>query len=162
MTIRLVTGNLLLSPRQTLTNTVNCVGVMGKGIALEFKRRYPEMFADYVKRCDRGEVVPGRPYVYPVGERLICNFPTKQHWRGGSRLEWVRDGLEVLSGQAEAWGITSLALPPLGCGHGGLDWEDVLPLLREHLDPLPMNIDVYVPSGIAPDPPDEEQLTLEV
>lgn len=161
MTLRLVTGNLLLSKRQTLTNTVNCVGVMGKGIALEFKRRYPDMFTEYVRRCDAGSVHPGQPYVYALPEgRLICNFPTKNHWRGASRLEWIRDGLDAMAAGAAGWGVENLALPPLGCGHGGLNWDQVLPLIRDALGNLPFDVDVYVPSGVDPDPPAEEQLAF--
>lgn len=113
-------GNLLASSAHALVNTVNCVGVMGKGIALAFKRKYPEMFDDYVRRCDRGEVRLGEPYVYDAGNRLILNFPTKDHWRAVSRLEDIVAGLEHLTKHYRAWGIRSLAVPPLGCGNGQL------------------------------------------
>src|SRR5436190_16670969 len=109
--IRLTSGDLLASKAQTLVNTVNCVGIMGKGIALAFKRQYPEMFKDYVRRCDRGEVRLGRPYVYRADDHLILNFPTKQHWRAVSRLEDIVAGLEFLEAHYREWGITSLAVP---------------------------------------------------
>ena len=161
MTVRLVSGNLLASKRQTLVNTVNCVGIMGKGIALKFKQRYPEMYQDYVRRCDAGVVKPGTPYTYELPDgRLICNFPTKNHWRSSSRLEWVESGLDELVTQAPSWGITSLAIPPLGCGHGGLAWEDVGPLMHHYLGRLSIDVDIYVPAGVTPDPPPEEQLAL--
>src|SRR6266487_775348 len=104
-------GDILASKAQTLVNTVNCVGIMGKGIALAFKRRYPEMFKDYVRRCDRGEVQLGRPYVYRADDHLILNFPTKQHWRAVSRLKDIIAGLEYLEAHSREWGITSLAVP---------------------------------------------------
>src|SRR5689334_18209267 len=94
--VRVVSGDLLDSRAQALVNTVNCVGVMGKGIALAYKRRYPEMFADYVARCKRGEVQLGRPYPYQAKDHLIINFPTKQHWRAVSRLEDIVAGLRYL------------------------------------------------------------------
>lgn len=162
MTIRLVQGNLLKSQRHTLTNTVNCVGVMGKGIALDFRKAYPDMFDDYVRRCDARQVQPGQPYLYELSDgRAICNFPTKSHWRSGSRLEWVDSGLELLRANLQSWGVQSLALPPLGCGHGGLDWDDVEPLIRRHLEDVEIPVDVYVPQDVPADPPDELQLALD-
>lgn len=160
-------GNLLNSSAQTLVNTVNCVGVMGKGIALAFKQAYPEMFDDYARRCRRGEVRPGTPYLYrpPSSnaqldffsvdgssqlsvEKSIINFPTKDHWRSPSRLEWVDQGLEVLTQKAGEWGLRSLAIPALGCGNGGLDWEVVGPMMIQHLDRLDLPVTIYVPAGV--------------
>src|SRR5206468_3390836 len=103
------------SKAQTLVNTVNTVGVMGKGVALEFKKRFPEMYADYSRRCARHEVELGRPYLFKqlVGP-WILNFPTKDHWRSLSKLTDIIEGLEYLHDHYKQWGITSLAVPPLG------------------------------------------------
>lgn len=139
------TGDLLGSKMQTLVNTVNCVGVMGKGIALSFKQRFPEMFDDYKKRCSEKQVKLGVPYVYPAGERLIVNFPTKGHWKNASELSWVEAGLKYLAANASQWGIQSMAIPPLGCGNGGLNWEDVLPLVKKYLLPLKVPLEIYEP-----------------
>lgn len=135
--VTLVTGNLFASEAQTLVNAVNCAGVMGKGIALAFKRRFPEMFADYAARCQRGEVRLGEPYLYR-GAALpwILNFPTKRHWRPASRLEDIIAGLACLEAHYRTWGITSLAVPALGCGAGQLDWNAVRPVLYDALSQL--------------------------
>lgn len=109
MTVR--SGDLLTLKAQTLVNTVNCVGIMGKGIALAFKRRYPEMFEDYVRRCHRGEVQLGRPYIHTCRDHLILNFPTKQHWRAVSRLEDIVAGLDYLKAHYRDW--ASPRLPSL-------------------------------------------------
>ncbi|MDE2696227.1 MAG: macro domain-containing protein [Chloroflexota bacterium] len=152
------TGDLLESDAQTLVNTVNCVGVMGKGIALDFKRAFPMMFEDYVKRCAAGEVRLGEPYVWrpvdvqrgipdcaPTGERWVLNFPTKGHWRARSRLSDIADGLDWLEAHCEEWGIESLAVPALGCQNGGLRWDDVRPLLVERLSRLGIPVELYAP-----------------
>lgn len=146
--IRLVTGDILKSDAQTLVNTVNCVGVMGKGIALAFKRRYPDMYRDYVKRCDLGKVRLGRPYLYQADDHLILNFPTKKHWRAVSRLEDIVTGLEYLEEHYREWGITSLAVPPLGCGNGQLEWDVVGPTLYRHLARLDIPVELYPPRGV--------------
>lgn len=148
--VTLTSGNLLASSAQTLVNTVNCVGVMGKGIALAFKRKYPEMFEDYVRRCDRDEVRLGQPYIYDVGNRKILNFPTKDHWRAVSRLEDIVEGLEYLKKHYREWGIQSLAVPPLGCGNGQLDWEVVGPTLYRHLSEFDVPVELYTPHGVSP------------
>lgn len=155
--IKLVSGDILQSTAQTLVNTVNCVGVMGKGIALAFKRRYPDMFKDYVERCGRGDVRLGRPYVYQADDHLILNFPTKQHWRAVSRLEDIVAGLEYLEEHYREWGITSLAVPPLGCGNGQLEWDVVGPTLYRHLARLDIPVELYPPKGQTQGP---EQLAL--
>lgn len=148
--IRETRGNLLRSDAHALVNTVNCVGVMGKGIALAFKKRYPEMFLDYVRRCDRREVRPGHPYASAQGERVVINFPTKDHWRGQSRLEWIEEGLPRLAALCTRLPVRSLAVPPLGCGHGGLRWDDVRPLIHASLQTLDIPVVVYVPTDAAP------------
>jgi len=145
--VKVTSGDLLASKAQTLVNTVNCVGIMGKGIALAFKRRYPDMFKDYVRRCDRGEVRLGQPYVYQAEDHLIVNFPTKQHWRAVSRLEDIVAGLNHLKAHYREWGITSIAVPPLGCGNGQLEWEVVGPTLHRHLSRLGIPVELYAPHG---------------
>jgi len=129
-----------------LVNAVNCVGVMGKGIALEFKKRYPAMFEDYVARCKRNEVRLGEPYLFrDLSGALIMNFPTKDHWRSPSRLKDIDDGLEYFAKHAADWGVTSVAFPPLGCGNGGLAWADVESLMYRNLAELPIEIEIYTP-----------------
>lgn len=146
--VKVLIGELFDSKAQTLVNTVNCVGIMGKGIALEFKKRFPEMFADYQKRCNRHEVKLCQPYIYkPMMPPWILNFPTKDHWRSVSRLEDIVKGLEYLIAHYKEWGITSLAVPPLGCGHGQLEWRIVGPTLYRHLSKLGIPIELYAPYG---------------
>jgi len=124
-------GNLLDAEVDALVNTVNCVGVMGKGIALQFKQAFPAMFKAYRAASQAGEVVPGRMHVYAtgalIGPKVVLNFPTKRHWKDRSLLEDVDSGLVDLVRQARRLGIQSIALPPLGCGLGGLDWAVVRP-----------------------------------
>ena len=146
--IQVTTGDVLTADAQTLVNTVNCVGVMGKGVALAFKRRFPEMYHDYAERCRGGLVRLGQPYLYrPLVEPWILNFPTKDHWRSVSRLSDIEAGLEHLASHFARWGITSLAVPPLGCGQGGLDWPTVGPVLYHRLDELGIPVVLYAPEG---------------
>ncbi len=148
MTITLLSGNILNDPSQTLVNTVNCVGVMGKGIALEFKRHYPDMFRDYQKRCKNKEVHPGVPYLYiDFFGNSIINFPTKNHWRYPSRIEYIEKGLDVILKNYHQWDVTSLALPALGCGNGGLNWAEVKPLMFRKLSSLEIPVIIYSPFG---------------
>ena len=146
-------GDLLTSSAQTLVNTVNCVGIMGKGVALAFKQQFPDMFKDYVRRCERHEVQLGKPYLYKrVVRPWIINFPTKDHWRSVSRLEDIVEGLRYLESHINEWGIDSLAVPPLGCGQGQLDWPVVGPTLYRHLKGLRIPVELYAPF----DTPSEE------
>jgi O-acetyl-ADP-ribose deacetylase (regulator of RNase III)/uncharacterized protein YwgA len=154
---RALIGDLFESQAQTLVNTVNCVGVMGKGVAEQFKKRFPEMFEDYKRRTDRKEVRLGEPYLYrDTSGTQIINFPTKGHWRSPSRLADVEQGLDYLAAHIAEWGITSLALPPLGCGNGGLEWSEVGPLIYRKLHDLPIDIEVFAPYGTP-----KQQLTEE-
>lgn len=137
------TGNLFNSNAQVITNTVNCVGVMGKGIALQFKSKFPAMFLDYQKKCENKEVKLGVPYLWNDGQVQILNFPTKGHWRDDSNLSDIESGLKYLADNCEKLEINSIALPPLGCGNGGLNWKDVKNLINKHLGPLEL-LDVYV------------------
>lgn len=146
-------GNLLDAQVDALVNTVNTVGVMGKGLALQFKRKFPRNFAAYEAACKRGEVEVGRMFVFETGmlgnPRFIINFPTKKHWRSPSKLSYVRDGLRALVHEITARKIGSIALPPLGCGNGGLDWREVEPLIRDAFASLPdVKALVFAPSDI--------------
>lgn len=145
--VRILEGDLLKSNMHALVNTVNTVGIMGKGVALAFKKRYPDMYLDYVKRCDRGEVRLGEPYVYRVNDHVIVNFPTKQHWRSVSRLSDIEAGLDYLERYYKEWQIKSLAVPPLGCGNGQLEWRVVGPILLRHLKRLDIPVELYAPHG---------------
>jgi uncharacterized protein YwgA/O-acetyl-ADP-ribose deacetylase (regulator of RNase III) len=146
VTVRI--GNLFDSNAQTLVNTVNCVGVMGKGVALEFKTRFPEMHEDYAARCKAGQVRLGRPYLYhDLVPPWVLNFPTKDHWRSVSRLQDIEEGLAYLLAHYREWGITSLAVPPLGCGHGQLEWRVVGPTLYRYLKRMDIPVELYAPFG---------------
>lgn len=150
--IRNAGGNLLEAEVDALVNTVNTVGVAGKGIALQFRHAFPENFKAYEAACRRGEVVPGRMFVHDSGRmgpaRYIVNFPTKRHWRGRSRLDDIRTGLQDLVRVIREYEIASIAVPPLGCGNGGLDWRHVEPMIREALSDLPgIDVVVYAPDG---------------
>ena len=128
---------------QTIVNTVNCVGVMGAGLALEFQLRFPEMEKDYVERCRKKEVKVGKPCLYKNYETVwILNFPTKNHWKYPSKIEWIDEGLKYFSSNYQKGGITSIAFPKLGCSHGGLNWHDVSPLMEKYLQNL--DIDVFI------------------
>jgi len=142
-------GDIFKSTAQTLVNTVNCVGVMGKGIAKEFKKRYPDMFQDYAARCEVGAVQLGKPYHYTdlFSEISIVNFPTKKHWRSPSRLRDIEDGLDYFLEHYEGWALRSVAFPPLGCGNGGLEWRDVGPLMYRKLSQLKIPVEIYAPYG---------------
>src|ERR1700730_6394550 len=145
--VRMLEGDLLKSNMHALVNTVNTVGIMGKGVALAFKKRYPDMYLDYVKRCDRGEVRLGEPYVYRASDHVIVNFPTKQHWRSVSRLSDIEAGLDYLERHYKEWQIKSLPVPPLGCGNGQLEWRIVGPILLRHLKRLDIPVELYAPHG---------------
>lgn len=150
-------GDLFESRAQTLVNTVNCVGVMGKGVAEKFKTRFPAMFEDYKRRTDAKQVRLGEPYLYrdAAGTRIV-NFPTKDHWRSPSRLADIERGLDYLAAHVAEWGITSIALPPLGCGNGGLEWSEVGPLIYSKLHQLSIDTELYAPYGTP-----KQQLTRE-
>lgn len=153
--IQEVRGNLLETDAEALVNTVNCVGYMGKGIALQFKQAFPENFRAYEQAVKRGEVQPGRMFVFKTGlvtnPRYIINFPTKRHWRGKSRLADIDVGLKTLVEEIKHLCIHSIAVPPLGCGNGGLKWSVVRPRIVGALEALPdTRVLLYTPHG-APD-----------
>jgi O-acetyl-ADP-ribose deacetylase (regulator of RNase III) len=147
-------GNLLDAEVEALVNTVNTTGVMGKGIALQFKRAYPEMFREYARAAKAGEIELGRMHVWPTGRltgpRFIINFPTKGHWRARSKLADIAYGLEDLVRTIKDLGIRSVALPPLGCGNGGLAWTDVKPRIWKALSTVPDVQVVVYPPGPTP------------
>ncbi len=145
-------GNLLDAPVEAVVNTVNTVGVMGKGIALMFKEKYPENFAAYAAACKAGEVQVGKMFVTAGveldGPRWLVNFPTKQDWRQPAKIEWVRTGLVALKELIREKGIRSIAIPPLGCGNGGLDWSIVRPMIEASLGSLSgVEVTVYEPTA---------------
>jgi O-acetyl-ADP-ribose deacetylase (regulator of RNase III) len=142
MTVQLTHGDLLKQDAvDAIVNTVNCVGVMGKGIALQFKNKWPGNFERYQAACRAGEVRPGKMHVFDAGAyaqpHYIINFPTKDHWRGDSKISFIEDGLRDLVEQVRRLGIKSIAIPPLGCGNGGLNWEDIKPLIIDAFESLP-------------------------
>lgn len=147
-TIKALIGDMFATEMQTIVNTVNCHGIMGKGIALLFKKKYPDMFEDYAERCERGEVRLGEPYHYKdLAGASIVNFPTKGHWRAATRLEDVEAGLDYFVKHFRNWGITSVAFPPLGCGNGGLEWATVGPLMYSKLRGIGIPVELYAPFG---------------
>ncbi len=142
----LVTMNIFDSPAQTLVNTVNTVGIiLGKGIAAEYKKRYPEMFHRYAEFCANGMLTTGMLYLYRSPNKWVLNFPTKRHWRNPSKVEYIEEGLKKFVATWAEYGITSISFPQLGTGNGGLDWEKaVQPLMERHLKDLPLSIFIHV------------------
>ena len=145
-------GSLLEADAEALVNPVNTVGVMGQGLALQFMHRFPEMFEDYQNACQKGLLTPGRMHTYETGfprnPRFIINFPTKRHWREPSRIEDVESGLRALADEICVRGIKSIAVPALGCGNGGLEWQQVLPLIQSYLGHLTdVEFIVFPPKG---------------
>jgi O-acetyl-ADP-ribose deacetylase (regulator of RNase III) len=146
-------GNLFMADAHALVNAVNCVGVMGKGIALQFKEAFPANFKAYEAACAAGAVIPGRMLIHDNGglvhPRWIVNFPTKRHWRDNSRLEDIASGLKVLIADVQRLGIRSIAVPALGCGLGGLDWVAVRPMIEDAFSVLPnVRVLLFEPSGM--------------
>lgn len=131
-------GNILTENAEALVNTVNCVGIMGRGLALQFKEVFPENFKSYAVACKQNQVQPGRMFVYETDQltnpRYIINFPTKRHWRDKSRIEDIDAGLIALAEQIRSHNILSIAIPALGCGLGGLDWLEVRPRIEKILE----------------------------
>lgn len=143
-------GDIFETTAEAIVNTVNCVGIMGRGIALQFKKRYPENFNSYAAACKKKEVVPGKMLVFETGNmvnpRYIINFPTKRHWRGASRMGDITAGLKALATEITNLQIKSIAIPPLGCGLGGLDWRLVKAEISNALGIIPnVVIEVYEP-----------------
>jgi O-acetyl-ADP-ribose deacetylase (regulator of RNase III) len=150
--IELVQGDILKADAEALVNTVNCIGFMGKGFALQFKKAYPQNFDAYHKACNAGEVQPGRMFIIDLHSMLnpkyVVNFPTKRHWRAESRYEDIESGLEALVAEVQRRGIRSIAIPPLGCGLGGLDWNKVRPMIEQAFTSLPgVRVLLFEPAG---------------
>ena len=136
-------SSILTSPAQTVVNTVNTVGVMGKGLAASFKQRYPDMFQQYNRFCKSGHFQPGTSHLWKGPDQWVLNFATKKHWRNPSKIEYIRDGLIQFRNAYEIEGIREIAFPRLGCGNGGLDWDEVRPLMVQHLYDLPIAIYIH-------------------
>lgn len=153
--IKLTQGDIIRSDTEALVNTVNCVGVMGRGIALQFKKVFPENFNQYKAACDRKEVQPGKMFTYDLNSlynpRYVINFPTKRHWKGKSRMEDIESGLHALAEEVRKRNIRSIAIPPLGCGLGGLRWADVRVKIEKAFEDL-TNVQVllFEPKGAPP------------
>lgn len=153
MAIKLTSGDLLRqSDVDAIVNTVNCVGVMGKGIALQFKKKWPENFKAYERACKNAEVEIGKMFVFDSGglvkPNYIINFPTKKHWRGVSKFEYITKGLADLVSVIKEHKIKTIAMPPLGCGNGGLDWDIVKPLIERAFESLPnVEVRLFEPNG---------------
>lgn len=168
MSLTFKSGDMFAEPVEALVNTVNCVGVMGKGVALEFKQRWPDNFKVYKAACDAKALVPGRILVYENlelfgadGPRFLVNFPTKSHWRSPSKLTYIENGLDALVEQIQHFNIKSIALPPLGCGNGGLDWALVKPLIADKLSSLDgVKVVVFSPKESTDEPEFSEKANL--
>jgi O-acetyl-ADP-ribose deacetylase (regulator of RNase III) len=160
MTIEYKNGDMFDEPTEAIVNTVNCVGVMGKGVALEFKRRWPANFKAYKLACADKALTPGKMFIFDNDgfldsekHRFLINFPTKQHWRSKSKIEYVKDGLVDFAEQVRRIGIKSVALPPLGCGNGGLEWSDVRPLIEDAVSSLPdVHFVIFGPAELSAHP----------
>lgn len=152
MPISFKTGDLFQQDTDAIVNTVNCVGVMGKGVALEFKRRWPKNYTAYRKLCKDGQLRPGNLFIFEqadlidkFGPRFLINFPTKDHWRSKSKIDYVSDGLKALRLELQSGRIESIAMPPLGCGNGGLEWSLVKELIEDALSDLDVEVVVLEP-----------------
>lgn len=141
-------GDLLSSPAQVQVNTVNTVGVMGKGIALQYKNKYPDMFKAYQTLCEKKVLDVGTLYIWKSSEKWILLFPTKKHWRNPSKIEYIEMGLKKFADNFERLGIESIAFPKLGCGNGNLEWAQVKPLMEKYLKNLPISVYIYVDNYI--------------
>lgn len=143
MAIKIIKGNIFTSKCQTLVNTVNCVGVMGAGIALELRLRYPEMHDRYVQLCEKNKINIGMLWVYKSPERWILNFPTKKHWRFPSKLEYLHAGLEKFLNTYEERAVQSIAFPILGADKGGISQEESLEIMTAYLETADLDIEIY-------------------
>jgi len=147
--IKITNGDIFKSKSEAIVNTINCVGVMGKGIALTFKKLYPHMFTEYVKLCKKKEIYIGRLFIYEPDNgnfKYVINFPTKTDWRCKSKIEDIEIGLEILIKKINQLGIESISLPALGCNCGGLKWTDVMPIMLNAFshDDIKKKVDVYI------------------
>jgi O-acetyl-ADP-ribose deacetylase (regulator of RNase III) len=158
-------GDIFNSQAQVIVNTVNCKGVMGKGLALAFKQRYPDMFLTYQQECKTGKLRIGRPTLYQKSSPWILNFPTKDHWKFPSKMEYIEKGLAYFAAHYREVGITSIAFPKLGAQNGKLSWDDVGPVMAKYLGALDIDIYIYIADGdreYQPDLPQTEQNAVKV
>ncbi len=150
--LQLVKGDILKADAEALVNTVNCVGVMGRGVALQFRKAFPENFKAYKNACDKKQLHPGTMFVYDLNRfqnpRYVVNFPTKRHWKGKSKIEDIAAGLEALVHEVSTRNVRSIAIPPLGCGLGGLDWTQVKQIIAKAFSHVPdVLVLLYEPAG---------------
>lgn len=145
--IQYLKGDIFDSKAQVIVNTVNCQGVMGKGLALAFKERFPDMFTAYQQDCKSGKLHIGRPTIYTRSKPWILNFPTKNYWRYPSKLEYLEKGLEFLVAHYKTVGITSIAFPKLGAQNGKLSWDEVGPLMAKYLSQFDIDVYIYIVEG---------------
>lgn len=145
--IEYIEGNIFISPAQVIVNTVNTVGVMGKGLALEYKNRYPDMFTAYRTACEKKQLKIGKLMLFYAPDHWILLFPTKENWRHPSKLEYIESGLIKFKDKYADLQITSIAFPRLGCGNGELKWDDVRPIMEKYLKPLPISVYIYLGQG---------------
>lgn len=146
--LKFTEGNILEAKVEALVNTVNCVGIMGKGIALQFKENFPGNFKQYREACQHNEVKIGKMFVVRqlLDVKYIINFPTKKHWKENSKIAYIKDGLKDLKEKISQYKIKSIAIPPLGCGLGGLNWDQIKPLMIQELSDLEdVSIHIYEP-----------------
>lgn len=141
--ITFVRGNIFESTAKCLVNPVNCEGVMGKGLALQFKKRFPETFKSYRAECSEFNLRIGKLHIFDENGKTVVNFPTKDTWRDNSKIEYIQKGLAALKAFLNSGYVKSIAIPPLGCGLGGLDWNEVKPIICHYLDPLDVDIYIY-------------------
>ncbi|MBW4421800.1 MAG: macro domain-containing protein [Myxacorys californica WJT36-NPBG1] len=151
MNLQIIKGNLFTSTCQTLVNTINCVGVMGAGIALEFRLRYPEMYERYIQLCQQKEIDIGKLWIYKTDQRWILNFPTKKHWKYNSELRFLELGLHKFIDTYESKGITSIAFPMLGTQNGGISVDDSLAVMKRYLSGCSLPVEIYLYDPTAPD-----------
>lgn len=145
--IHYIEGDIFNSPAQVIVNTVNTVGVMGKGLALAFKQKYPKMFISYRNACEKKQLTVGKLMLFHAPDYWILLFPTKENWRNPSKLEYIEKGLMKFVNTYAEKNVTSIAFPKLGCGNGELDWNDVRPLMEKYLKPLPIEVYIYIGPG---------------
>lgn len=135
--------DLLKTKAEALVNPVNCVGVMGAGLARQFRDKFPDNYVAYLKACENKSLVVGKVFPFRCGSKLIINFPTKKHWKNPSKLDYIKEGLPALKSTLELYRIKSVAIPMLGCGFGGLNWTDVKPLIMETFKDTKIELDIY-------------------
>ncbi|MEG0864863.1 MAG: macro domain-containing protein [Clostridia bacterium] len=158
--ITYIEGNIFHSPAQVIVNTVNTVGVMGKGLALSFKKKYPIMFEEYSRACEKHQLSIGKLMFYYAPDHWILLFPTKENWRNPSKMEYIEKGLRKFANTYADQGITSIAFPRLGCGNGALNWEEVRPLMEKYLKPLPIKVYIYLGMEEAQAPEHQGELEM--